>query len=332
MTTDPWKDLTAPVNAVSVNARRVDVRVPWDMFWARSADNRCLLIFRYAGVTSLSNRPPQLRGIEVTNVLEPAGEHYLLTLKLLDSSYRDLFFRLCMDIVGATATAGSERDAVEMALSRTWRWHHLLRGGGDERLSDEEQKGLIGELIVLQELMLESLSIRDAVSAWQGPLGAPKDFEIGRIAVEAKARRGGATPYVAISSEHQLDRAGTDALFLRVTELNHGTVDVPDAFSLTSLARSLQVLVAPDPLAADRFEALLLATGLNWEHDYSDSLWMRGADRCYQVTEGFPCITPSLYPSGVSLVRYSVFLKDCEPYAVPEKFVLRLLSGDIHAA
>jgi len=330
--TDPWKDLIAPTNAISVNARRVDVRVPWNIFWARSMDNRCLLLFRYAGETGLVNRAPQLRGIEVSNVRDPAGEGYLMSLKLMDSAYRDLFYRLCMDIVGAASAAGSERDAVEMALARTWRWHHLLRGGGDDRLSEEEQKGLLGELMVLKDLMLKSLSIRDAVSSWLGPLGAPKDFEIRRIAVEAKARRGGATPYVAVSSEHQLDATGVDALFLRVSELNQATIDVPNAFCLTSFARSLQTMLAFDPLAADRFESLLLAAGFRWEHDYSDSLWVHGADRTYQVKNGFPRITPDLYASGVSLVRYSVFLADCEPFAVPDELVIGMLSGEPNGA
>jgi len=36
---------------------------------------------------------------------------------------------LCRDIVECTARAKSEREAVALTLARTWRWHHLLRGG-----------------------------------------------------------------------------------------------------------------------------------------------------------------------------------------------------------
>ena len=87
---------------------------------------------------------------------------------------------------------------------RTWRWHHLLRGGGSTlcyRL--EEQKGLLGELLVLERpFCCLTSGASTAVAAWRGPLGSPKDFEIGRVAIEVKARRGGAIArHVAITSE-----------------------------------------------------------------------------------------------------------------------------------
>ena len=66
------------------------------------------------------------------------------------------------------------------ALSRTWRWHHLLRGGRGTLLSPEEQKGLLGELFVLERLLLPRMDASSAVTAWRGPLGAPKDFEIAK--------------------------------------------------------------------------------------------------------------------------------------------------------
>ena len=76
-------------------------------------------------------------------------------------------------------------------LARTWRWHRLLQGSRDGRLGDEEQKGLIGELVVLERRLLRLLPVLralDAVRSWTGPLDTPRDFEISRIHVEAKAR------------------------------------------------------------------------------------------------------------------------------------------------
>ena len=53
---------------------------------------------------------------------------------------------------------------------------------------------MIGELLVLESVLLPHMEASAAVTAWRGPLGSPKDFEIGRVAIEVKARRGGATP------------------------------------------------------------------------------------------------------------------------------------------
>ena len=153
-------------------------------------------------------RPPSCPGCVTSRCpyLTPdESDTQLLALKLLDSNQRDIFQTLCLDIISTAAQADSEAEAVSAALMRTWRWHHLLRVGRGTLLSPEEQKGLLGELFVLERLLLPRMDASSAVTAWRGPLGAPKDFEIARVAIEAKTRRGGATPSLSITSESQLD-------------------------------------------------------------------------------------------------------------------------------
>ena len=189
---DPWEDLKPPSVANAINAKRVDAESPWGFFWARSIDDRCLFVIQHAAESAPTGRLPRLQGVEVSESTGPDGAGRVLVFKLHESVHRDLFHRLCLDILSCAAGAETEKQMVHIALARTWRWHHLLRGGGDQRLSPEEQKGLIGELLVIEHHLLRVLSAGDAVAAWSGPLGAPKDFEIGQICVEVKTRRGSA--------------------------------------------------------------------------------------------------------------------------------------------
>ncbi len=41
---DPWTGLDPPASADIINAKRVDGKHPWNFFWARSVDRKCLLI------------------------------------------------------------------------------------------------------------------------------------------------------------------------------------------------------------------------------------------------------------------------------------------------
>ena len=327
--TDPWSDLAPAHSSMALSARRVAAECRWNFFWARGLDHRCALVLQVGANLKPHSPLPKLRGIECALTTDENPDSHLLCLKLQDSTLRDLFHRLCLDIIACASEAVTEADALERTLSRTWRWHHLLRGGGDNRLSPEEQKGLIGELHALECLLMPSLSMMDAVSAWHGPLGSPKDFEISRIAIEAKARSGVAVPCIYISSEHQLDDNGTDALFLHVCEIDHASVGSVDAFNLTALvSRVLGVIRAGDPMAADLFETLLNSAGFRWGDDYSSDLWMLGATRLYHVVHGFPRITAHHLVSGVSGVRYSVSLADCEPFTVSkESFAEHLVGG-----
>lgn len=331
-TDDPWKDLAVPSKADSVNARRVDSSLPWGFFWARGIDNHCLLILRHAASSSPRSRLPRMKGVEMSLTDGQERGENMLVLRLVDSVHRDIFHRLCLDIVTSAGRASSESEAVSLFLSRTWRWHHLLRGGDDGRLTPDEQKGLIGELIVLETLVLPNLSVSDAVSTWHGPLGAPKDFEIGRVCIEAKARRGAATPYVAISSEHQLDVSGIDVLFLYVAELDQEQSITKEGFTLTDIANRCRATISfRDSGAVEGFETLLSSTGFRWEDDYTDTRWTQGRHRVYRVEPGFPAIPATLCPSGVSNVRYSVSLAECEPHRVTQDVVTAALTGGMDA-
>lgn len=312
---DPWKQMDRPNQSSNVNARRVDPSLPWGLFWAIDSDGMCLLILKHDPGNQPKNKLPKLRGLEVENRTPVSDGLALLVIRLVDSDQREIFHILCRDIVSSTHQAMTEEDAVERFLARTWRWHKLLRGGHDGRLSDEEQKGLIGELNVLKRVLLSSVGSSSGVKSWTGPLGAPKDFELGRICIEAKARRGAATPFVMISSEHQLDTDGVDGLYLCVTEVTEGAEEDDEAVTISDVAKEISdELDAVDPFSLELFEERLSASGFRWVDDYSDKRWLVGPMHIFDVRDEFPRITSSTIHGGVNGVRYSVSLPECEPF------------------
>jgi hypothetical protein len=261
---------------------------------------------------------------------EAAGVDVLM-LRLSDDSLREVFLTLCLDVVNSTLDATSESEALDRVIRRTWRWHHLLRGGSDGRLSLEEQKGLIGELLVLEKYLLPVLQASDAVQSWLGPDDAPKDFQVGALCIEAKARRGSATPEVAISSESQLDTEGIGSLYLHVVNLASSPEEA-GGVSVADVADRIRVsLQLRDPLAADNFESRLEAAGLSAEHDYSDCLWLEGDAWVFRVADGFPRIQASALAPGVHRVRYTISLVDCDAYQCePEDLIAAVTEAAGH--
>jgi Putative PD-(D/E)XK family member, (DUF4420) len=328
---DPWEDLEPPSVANAINARRVDAECPWGFFWARSIDDRCLFVVQHDPESAPTTRLPRLQGIEVSESDGPDGVGRVLVFKLHESVHRELFHRLCLDVLSCAARAETEKEMVHIALARTWRWHHLLRGGGDQRLTPEEQKGLIGELLLIERHLLHVLSAGDAVTAWVGPLGAPKDFQIGQICIEVKTRRGGAAPSVKVSSESQLDEVGLVALFLFVTDLDRAPVDSGDGLTLTDVALRVRAAIEQlDAGAIESFESALVAAGFRWTDDYSDTQWLEGAVRIYRIAAGFPRLAASQIPAGVSTVKYAVSLVECDPFSVDaEEMEMCITGGDV---
>ncbi|OYQ33941.1 hypothetical protein CHU93_02790 [Sandarakinorhabdus cyanobacteriorum] len=318
MTEDPWASIKKPDSTTLLAMRRVSAESRWNFYWAKDQAGKCLLVMVHDPASTPIGKLPRPRGLSV-ELTEPSEGHRALLLKLLDGSQRDIFLKLATDIMTATEASGTEPEAVSVAVARTWRWHHLLKGGGSGKLGDEEQKGLIGELLVLKRHLLPQLSPLASISAWRGPLGAPKDFEVGRMAIEAKARRGSATPFIRISSEHQLDASGCDRLFLHVVELDRAIeeADPSNAISIAILADDIRGMVySADRAAIEMFEACLISAGVTRTADYEDDLWVEGRSRAFDVVDGFPRITPDRAGSGVRGVQYSVDLAACEPFAI----------------
>ncbi len=313
---DPWSRIAAPpAQASRINARRVTQANPWGLYWAVDSDRNVLLILQHGGTIRPSRRLPKLRGLRVEALPAEDGSDARILIRLTDPEQRDIFLRFCRDIVDATNLAQTEEQAVERFLARTWRWHRLLQGGGDRRLSDEQQRGLIGELMVLEGHLLPVLAPPNAVRCWTGPLDAPHDFEIAGIHVEAKAH-GSAPRRATISSEHQLDK-GSHRLFLHVTEVTTSAQGGPEGFTLTDIANRIRAALAEGDMAAvDLFEERLDAVGFKWTDDYSDKPWTIGQEALYEVREGFPRITAGMVPAGVTNVRYTISLPDCEAFRV----------------
>ena len=159
-------------------------------------------------------------------------------------------------------------------------------------------------------------------------IGRPKDFEIARVAIEAKTRRGGATASVSITSESQLDESGVDSLFLHVVELDEAPMEGNQGVTLHDVAERIRGhLHSVDPGSTGILETRLAAAGYRMEDDYSGHLWLEGATRIYRVSGEFPRITSGEIRSGISSVRYSVSLSDCEPFSTSVDALDEALTG-----
>ncbi len=326
-TEDPWGSLTPPTSATTSNMKPVDSDGPWDFYWMLDYERHRLLGLRHTQGVIAKKQLPNLRGISVEAV--DFADSQFLIFKLLESAHREIFLRLCNDIIGCTTEVAEEGEAVAAALSRTWRWHYLLKGGRDRRLTSEQQKGLIGELRVLEDHILPATTAEKAVEMWTGPSGAPKDFEIGSVAIEAKARRGGAQPKVAISSEDQLDSGDFDRVFLHVINLSRpGPAD--EGFTVTDIVNRVRRYLQSTELAAlGSFEERIAQIGYRDEDDYSDSLWMETGAELFDVRDGFPRIARRTIPAGVTRVRYEISLIDCQPFIVDDADLNSAIGGAI---
>ncbi|MDQ1438211.1 MAG: hypothetical protein QOK43_1840 [Acidimicrobiaceae bacterium] len=196
-----------------------------------------------------------------------------------------------VQLEGATFTS-----AVVDALAT---YRELLAGVG--RMSEEEETGLYGELLVLAHLLL-SLGPADALSAWQGPRSEEHDFVLSDAAVEVKATRS-ETRRHWIGDLAQLVPTPNRPLWLVSLQL---TAAGPGGLTLAGLIDEIRSSL-PDENAVRTFDARLGEA--RWREDqaamYQSPLQLRSAPAVFRVDASFPAITPAaLVRAGIPVARF----------------------------
>lgn len=301
----PWSGLEAG----KIDTRRVAASARWNWFWAVMPRADVALVLQLSNLPEPAPDLPKLRNLEIRFQTLPGGP--ILYIRLKDNAQLELFETLCRDVMAAGELAETEAEALERAIGRTFRWHYLLRGGRLEVLSEEAQKGLIGEIEVLK-LLIATLGAKPALTAWTGPSGAPKDFELKADCIEVKARRGASQPFVKITSEHQLADVTERRLWLVVLAVDK--VQPPHGRTLTEHVDEVtDLLERTEPSAIMDWDLHLADVGYDVLHDYSAWRWIVSSPEFHAVAEGFPRIAAPV-PLGVTSVTYALALSACAPF------------------
>jgi hypothetical protein len=310
---DPWAGIGPAATAAVFSGRRAAAEHPFDFFWGRDVEGRRLLALFYAPHQGSTQPRPVLNGIDIIEPDPAPGQRAAFIFALRQHDASDLFAQLCRDIMTATAECSNEAVTLSVAIRRAWAWHSLLRSGGSARLSEAEQQGLYGELLMLRRL-ISRRGATAALAAWRGPLDEPKDFRMGELAVEVKTRGGGRRS-VEITSADQLDPAGIPRPILAVYHLAPAGAGTPGALSLDAIVSELRADLAATP-AAEQFDTLLAAAGWSDDGHYDAPHWLSLDTELFLVTSDFPRIVASAVPVGVDQVRYRLTLDACAPFAL----------------
>ena len=265
---------------------------------------------------------PSANGFEIFPEPVRPGPRGTVRLCLVHAGSRgvELFRFLAHDIALAVSRTDHALNVASAIVDRLRVWQGFFRRD-TEGLTLEEQEGLFGELLFLETLLEAGVGPDSAIAAWQGPVGAPRDFCFPACHIEVKA--GTSRDGFFVSSLVQLDCDGPDVLILAYTELE----EVPAGLSLPDIVSRIgNSLRTTSPRAVGAFNDRLLQSGYLAAQSggYSLRRWRVVRRFCFRVAEGFPRIRRAELPFGVEEVRYRVALAACLPFQMPELDAIEL--------
>lgn len=189
-------------------------------------------------------------------------------------------------------------------------------------LSEEEQRGLFGELNVLLELLRRGHY--DAVSNWQGPLKSKHDFYFNKCSIEVKTTLSPRHKHV-INGLEQLECEENRALVIASMKL----IISENGENVSDLVRKIILELEQRPDLVENFIGLVKQYGFNNNHEELYTVYSLEDIGIFPISEDFPTFTrrnlSSLLSDRISRISYYLDMEGLPRLRLDNKIFLEKL-------
>lgn len=264
--------------------------------------NHCLVL-------NLSkNYPLKARGFEKENIrLEYQKSKGYLILELLNDDYLEVFNDLILSIYHKIKNVTKDSKSSSVFLELLYSWGEFFLRLDNKRLSEEEIRGLWGELFILRDILNSERdgSVNEVISSWKGPYKQTHDFELGGKSLEVKTKYT-SRKVVSISSAKQLEEIGGKDLHLVIVSLRKSE----EGLSLEDLAFDIKKNINLSSSDLSIFLKALSTLNLDLKKlkQFDAYRFVEEGVNFYDcLVDGFPRLTlNSNLPPAVSSVKYDL--------------------------
>ncbi|TNF03366.1 MAG: PD-(D/E)XK motif protein [Deltaproteobacteria bacterium] len=306
-----WQEI--PQHGMGIRTIRIDgICIPELYIGKNDAGNKCLVLYD-------ANTQSKLRNSNMENIsFEYDDVNGAFVLLLKNDYFNSLFDDLVLSIYNALKPIEEREHSTQMFLTAMSKWFEIFRRGRNEIMSEEKIRGLIAELIVLDDLMEDAnpQNINEIVESWKGPDKKRHDFEMESEHIEVKSKKSDALK-VKISSEFQLQEPegmGLKLIVVSIDQNPEGDVSIPYLFE------SIRNRITQNLGDLTDFYDKLVQMNLNPVDlsPYQGYLYSVSEVVKFDVLlhEGFPRIVPPMLGEGISGVSYSLNIGEIDEFLI----------------
>ncbi|MBY0155552.1 PD-(D/E)XK motif protein [Cytobacillus firmus] len=259
---------------------------------------------------------PKWRGmsvkVEYFEKLFLLKQHYFLVIRQEDEQSSEIF-DVVLQNLAEHLVAEKEESLFSTVYKVLDRWRTFFQRGGFKRLSEEQQRGLFGELWFINEWLDKHPGQPPLIiEQWEGPTKGRIDFKGTRCGLEIKTVIDKLSKTIKISNENQLKLSeAVSSIYLYVCFLEQSRTH---GMSLQELAGQVRAKLAE---RSERIALIYsdLMTDLGFrEEEYGDTLFFVEKTEVYEAGEDFPRLLKEHLPKGISHVSYNIDLTHCSEY------------------
>jgi hypothetical protein len=258
------------------------------------------------------NTIPNINGLKIENIVHESGRNGTKIGKEGshdDKVYHHFLCHLAEELFELNKAIHAKRKLQHLLHT----WQEFFKGDR-KPLGDRAQLGLMGELTVLKDCVLNELNPNKALKAWTGPLRGLHDFVFKTCNIEVKSSIGINNRRFIIHGENQLQIPLDKQLYL----FNPIFDNSDDGDTLSDMVASIKSIIRSDPLTSEVMDTSLSKVGyhaIHSEHYDNQGLKLIKSDMIkYQVEDGFPRLLPGSSGDFISVNDYAIDTKGCENF------------------
>ena len=249
----------------------------------------------------------------LVSIGQRADGKWAIAFRLIRNEQEDVFIRLCCDLIESSRNQPNNIHGLDFVLKRYNQWTKLMEIQKAGLLSEAQRKGLLGEILYLQETIQKNGLLIDDVSGWVGPEGADQDFiytdgwhEIKVVGLSANS--------VSISSLEQFNAQLPGELVLYL--IDKTAQDDKNGFTLKEVIDSIRELLQSNSAATDLFNEKLLRYGYIDLPEYEKQYYRLGGEKKFFIDDHFPRLVKSNVPAQIVGAVYQISIQAIEPWKV----------------
>lgn len=244
----------------------------------------------------------------------------IILIKLNDSGFIDLFNDLILSLYFKIKDLTNPDKYAQELIHSFYKWADFFDDSINSRLSNEEIKGLFGELFVLNELLSQTVpdTVDQILDAWKGPYDTTNDFIFDNKNIEIKTKDESKS-FIKISSEYQLEKEFDKGLELLVVSIK---TDISNGVSLSDLLKVTTRLIRQNLGDLTILYHTLAQIGLTIESavDYNNYRFIVCRTTSYDCErENFPKLSVSNLPEEITKLNYNLRITTLKNFILEEK-------------
>jgi hypothetical protein len=259
------------------------------------------------------NALPKWRGLSIKmeyfEKIFSLKNRHILIIRQEDEQNTEIFDSVLQNVVDHI-TNNKEEPLFSNIFTVLDRWRTFFQRGGFRKLSEEQQRGLFGELYFINEWLDQFPGQPPLIiEQWYGPTKGRIDFKKNKFGLEIKTVSEKLSKSIKISNEDQLKLSeAISTIYLYVCFLEQSKTH---GMSLQDLAAQVkEKIAARSERIALIYNDFLMDLGFR-EEEYAEPLYFVEKIELYEAEEGFPRLLKEDLPRGISHVTYNIDLTHC---------------------